>query len=154
MQGPSWDQNSAYGEGIGLGMGPGRVPCVLWLTNGTIAVGRMTDRYDWKHYLPSIITSRVLASLCIYRVHQWWDSFKWIQKWTRMHSSRMGIVRCSGRRGWGGVYPGRVSVQGVPSQGVSAWGVSAQRGYLPRWGVSAWGVSAQRGYLPRWGVSA
>ena len=68
---------------------------------GTPTVNRMTDRSDWKHYLPSIITSSLLASLCIYRVHQWWDSFKWIQKWTRMHSSRMGTVRCSGRRGWG-----------------------------------------------------
>ena len=55
-----------------------------------------------------------------------------------MHSSRMRTVRCS-RRLLGGVCPGRGSAQGVSAQG-SAWGVC-----LPRAGVSAHGVSAQRG---------
>ena len=53
---------------------------------------------------------------------------------TRMHSSRMLTVRCSGRL-WGG--------GGV---GVCLGGVSAQMGCLPRGGVSwGWGVSAQGG---------
>ena len=56
---------------------------------------------------------------------------------TRMYSSRMRTVRCSGRLLG-------VSTRGsVCPRGVSAWGVSAG-GCLP--GVSAQGVSAQRGF--------
>ena len=64
-----------------------------------------------------------------------------ISSWTRMHSSGMRTVRCSGR------LPG----------GVSAWRVSARgglpRGSLPSEVSACGGVSAQgRGCLPRGGV--
>ena len=58
----------------------------------------------------------------------------WLQLKTRMHSSRMCTVRCSGRRG-GGCLPGGVSVQGgLPGRGC------LPEGSLPR-GVSVQGRS-------------
>ena len=45
---------------------------------------------------------------------------------TRMHSSRMRTVRCSGHRGWGGLPMGGVCLGG------SAWGCLPGAGCLPR----------------------
>ena len=90
------------------------------------------------------------------------QSVKIIQ--TRMHSSRMRTVRCSCRRGLGGL--GGVSKHALGRGGICPWGclpggclpgglsgqvgggfaqgVSAWRGCLAR-GVSVWGMSAQGG---------
>ena len=71
---------------------------------------------------------------------------------TRMHSSRMRTVRCSGHLGGGGFLPmgclGGVCLGGIcpvglfAQEGVSAWGSvcpgESVQGCLPR-GVSAWG---------------
>ena len=65
---------------------------------------------------------------------------------TRMHSSRMHTVRCSGRPG--GVSQGK----SLPRGGVSAQGVSTQKGCLPRRGVYQVGGGVfARGCLPREG---
>ena len=87
---------------------------------------------------------------------------------TRMHSSRMYTVRCSGRPWWcltggvstGGVCPGGCLPRGVSAQsGCLPRGVSVcqgvclpARGCLLRW-VSAQGVSTQGSVCPEW-VSA
>ena len=50
-----------------------------------------------------------------------------------------------------------MSAWGVFTQGVFAWGVSAQEGVCPgesAWGVSAQGVSAKKGDVYPWKVSA
>ena len=77
---------------------------------------------------------------------------------TRMHSSRMGTVRCSGRLMWGaGVSAREVSVQvGVSWGGLSRGclpGGCLSEGCLPE-GVSACWVSAWGGVWPSSGVSA
>ena len=66
---------------------------------------------------------------------------------TRMHSSRMRTVRCSGRLGGGGagVCPGGCLTRG---------GVSDQEGYLPRGQCLPRWVSVQGGFLPGGELSA
>ena len=76
---------------------------------------------------------------------------------TRMHSSRMRTVRCSGRRGGGGVCIPACTGQGVCIPVCTGWGGVSQhalgRGCLPR-GVCAQGGCVCRGgvCLPRRGV--